>query len=325
MVRRPYLSLLLILLLLLSPAANAEAVDSLCVWYPYWGIAEEIPEGVDALSLFAISYTPEGELYAPEELEIVLANAAFFQGPKYLTFVNDVFCPDGRTIQKSTALLDILLSDDARDSAIAAMLSKTRDLGCTGLDLDFEQIAKFPQYHEPFAQFVRELSAQAAAAELTLRVVLEPGWDPAFAELPPEPTYTVMCYNLFGAHSGPGPKADCAFLTALADRFQSLPNLRFALATGGFDWDPAGKAAQLTTEQAALLVSNHAALRDPDSGALTFSYSAEDGVHQVWYADPTTIALWADTLTSALGHPAAIDLWRAEIGLSYSQIVAAIS
>lgn len=32
-----------------------------------------------------------------------------------------------------------------------------------------------------------------------------------------------MCYNLFGTHSGPGPKADRAFLEQMVARMSNIP------------------------------------------------------------------------------------------------------
>ena len=87
---------------------------------------------------------------------------------------------------------------------------------------------------------------------IRLRVVLP--WDaPKYAALPAGPEYTVMCYNLFGYHSGPGPKADVPFLTETCALYQNQPyTTRMAFANGGFAWRDSGISALTQTEAEAL-------------------------------------------------------------------------
>ena len=125
--------------------------------------------------------------------------------------------------------------------------------------------------------------------------------------------YVVMCYNLHGIGTEPGPKADLAFLRDLYKRFEGLPSLSFALANGGFDWEEAsGNAVSLTEGQAAALAEAHHVLprRDAASGALSFPYTEGSTRHRVWYADSETLARWAAELDTCAGKTVPISIWR---------------
>jgi hypothetical protein len=106
-----------------------------------------------------------------------------------------------------------------------------------------------------------------------------------------------MCYNLFGSHGGPGPKADYEFLRNTCKLYLNVPgHVRMAFATGGFDW-AGGEITDLTQEEANQQLQEAGILpeRDPSSGAMKAVYK-EDGIaHEIWYADGETLTLWRDT------------------------------
>ena len=122
-------------------------------------------------------------------------------------------------------------------------------------------------------------------------------WDtPKYAALPVGPEYTVMCYNLYGYHSGPGPKADLDFLKTTCELYAALPvKARMAFATGGFDWH-GDQIDALTQAQAVALLNDAQATptRDANSAALTATFTADGETHEVWYADAQTLAAWRD-------------------------------
>ncbi|HML45335.1 MAG TPA: glycosyl hydrolase, partial [Clostridia bacterium] len=122
----------------------------------------------------------------------------------------------------------------------------------------------------------------------------------------------MMCYNLYGTHSGPGPKADPAFLQKMVKGMQTLPGKKsFALATGGFDWTEKGKVVSLTYLDALALQRQHAAsaMRDAESGCLVFAYRDDMGkAHDVWYADSQTLRLWMDTIEAMGAYD--VNIWR---------------
>lgn len=123
-----------------------------------------------------------------------------------------------------------------------------------------------------------------------------------------------MGYNLFGSHSGPGPKATPAFLAEQAASLRAVGALDatgLALATGGFDWTGGKAAVQLDeAEAAALLARTKAATtRSPGDGYLVSRYRDGKGQdHEVWHADAQTLAgLWTAARSAGFGRLA---VWR---------------
>jgi len=130
--------------------------------------------------------------------------------------------------------------------------------------------------------------------------------------LPQGPVYVMMAYNLYGMQTGPGPKADRAFIAELATRMKKVPGEKaIALAAGGFDWPQAGEPAALTEAQAVELAKSSLEMprRDNASGSLHFQYVDDDNrKHTVWYADESTLQTWAD-IVQGEGYRT-IALWR---------------
>lgn len=292
-----------------SPAAeptpeSAVKEPSLSAWAVYWDterVSEELtllsPE-LNSISVFSTLFHADDTLYVPDQTTALLTSIQDQFGAKqdiYLTFVNDIALSDGSFSLKDVALLERLFESEGRmDAHIQEMIALTKSAGCDGIELDYEAMRKNSALWEPYSTFVGRLYAAAKDSGLLCRVVLEPS-ALGKAEYPDGPEYVLMCYNLFGSHSGPGPKADFRFIHALADESRALSNLSFAFSTGGFDWDSNEEAAQLTEGEAAALAKTHGITpeRDEESGALYFTYTAEDKTqHTVWYADGETLALW---------------------------------
>ncbi len=289
-----------------TPAATEPARKELplSAWAVYWdterisGELSALAPGLMSVSAFSTLFHADDSLYVPDQTaELISTIRKQFGNTKdvYLTFVNDIALPDGSFSLKDVALLERLFADEARiDAHIAEMIALAKEYRCDGIELDYEAMRKNTALWKPFAAFVGRLYAAARDEGLLCRVVLEPS-ALGKAKYPEGPDYVLMCYNLFGSHSGPGPKADIRFLNALADESRDLSNLSFAFSTGGFDWDVNEEAAQLTEQEAAALKIARGITpeRDEKSGALHFSYTAEDGTqHTVWYADGETLAVW---------------------------------
>ena len=154
---------------------------------------------------------------------------------------------------------------------------------------------------------------KAEKCDKKVRVVLQCSAPVDELALPENFSYSVMCYNLYGYHSGPGPKADIPFLKKTAKKFRNVPNISFALATGGFVWNESGAVSRaLTYAQAEELRQAHAAdaKRDQKSGALHFTYSEDGETFTVWYADTQTLSCWQETIDGVIGHHASYDFWR---------------
>jgi len=225
----------------------------------------------------------------------------------YLSVVNDRQTRSGAE-GKSTALLRRLLSsDEAITRHIDDLIMLVDSTRVEALEIDYENLGDDTALWQRFTLFIRELHAQLARDGISLRVVLP--WDaPKYATLPQGPEYSVMCYNLYGPHSGPGPKADFAFLDEIASLYAALPGpVRMAFATGGFDWSAAG-VESLTQQQAETRLSRLGVTptRDAASGALTAEYSLDGAAHTLWYADSQTLLAWQERTADFAGF----DLFR---------------
>jgi spore germination protein YaaH len=316
------LSVSLIALMLLVSCAPKNTARPLSAWAVYWDV-ETVPEEItalygrlDALCHFSAVFGPDGSVFIPEATEQF--HRSLLQDKKtavplhYITVVNDVVYPDGSSLLKDTDILRPLLADKASRAAhISELLKLAADGGYEGLEIDYETLQKQEELAEQLALFCGELYDAAKARGLRLRVVLEPSFPAGKIKLPAGPEYVVMLYNLFGSHSGPGPKADPAFIRDTVKKMRVLPgNPVYALAVGGFDWrgDTAvslseSKAAELLAETGA------SAWREKNSGCLVFSYKMDGAEHTVWYADGETLNGWMDVIRKENGN-SRFAVWR---------------
>lgn len=229
----------------------------------------------------------------------------------YLTFVNDVVA-DGKSSQKDTKVLYDVLKDPGKHASDVCKAAK--EDGYDGIEIDYEKIRDDLKLWELFIAFENELLREAGNEGLMVRVVLEPSTPVDKISLPKGCEYVVMCYNLYGYGTKPGPKADREFLIELADRFEPLSDdLGFAFANGGFDWDLKKDSIEALTDlQGKKLLSSvgTSAVRDENSHALTFSYDKDGHKHEVYFADEETIAYWADVIYEHTGKKVRMNIWR---------------
>ncbi|MBR5800369.1 MAG: glycosyl hydrolase [Lachnospiraceae bacterium] len=290
-----------------APVSVMEAEENY-LWLAYWnyeGFNEELAcfEGTDrALSVFGVLFDEDGDkpFLPPETLELLhnVKKVRKAEDKIYLSFINDLRLLDGSYSNKDVALLKRLLTEEeSRELHASDILEIALQSGVDGIEIDYENIKKDESLWEPFALFLEVLKEKCDENNLKLRVVLG-AYDVNKTSFPAGIEYTVMCYNLYGTHSGPGPKADVAFLKETFKRCENLPGgVSAAFATGGFVWAD-GKYEKAVTEKEAkelyVLAGEQAGepLRDEGSGALYFTYE-EDGVKkEVWYADGETLKLW---------------------------------
>ncbi|MBQ8313290.1 MAG: hypothetical protein IJX84_08825 [Clostridia bacterium] len=287
----------LLLALLVLPACAC--ADSLGAWLPYWDASAAIQEGqaldLDRAIAFAATFDKDGRPFLTEEAEDLLWDMQVaFAGTDtqvYLSVVNDT-----PSEAKSAALLRRLLhSDKAMEQHMDDLIMLVDATRIEALEIDYENLGDDAALWQRFTLFIERLHAQLTQDGISLRVVLP--WDaPRYATLPQGPEYTVMCYNLYGTHSGPGPKADIAFLDKIAALYADAPRpLRMAFATGGFDWSASG-VESLTQQEAErrLALLSVTPTRDAASGALTASYTMNGASHTLWYADGETLRLWLE-------------------------------
>ena len=332
--RRPVMILLCVLALLAAllavflctrqgeqpapPAGSLLDAGWNCAWYVYWDsdVADELKalqDDADSICLFAGYFDDEANVYMPEAMARDRALLAELQAPMvYVSFTNDVQHADGTATQKDVQLLTKLWSDRARMEATAdALLDTVRDMDAGGIEIDFENI-KDDETWTSYGSFLQVLADKAEESGAAVRVVLPVTAPVDTLALPENAEYTVMCYNLHGLGSSPGPKADAAFLKKTAEKFSVLPHAVYALATGGFEWDGDGRGVRsLTQAQAETLAAENDAKtkRDGGSGALYFTYRDGDEKHTVWYADAQTLADWRGVILQT-DADAGFDLWR---------------
>lgn len=294
-----------------APAAVPEAAPlPLSAWGVYWDSDPVIKEleilspSLSSISAFSMLFDAQDGMYLPDQTIALIwqLQEAFGQTKEiYLTFVNDVALEDGGFSLKDVGLLErIFANDAAMDAHIADMIALTQAAGCGGIDLDYEAVKRNATLWEPYGRFIEKLYARAGEANLSLRVVLEPA-SLGKTAYPNGPEYVVMCYNLYGSHSGPGPKADMDFIRELAQKSSGISDIAFAFATGGFDWKNNKDAQQLTQSDAEALAKRVGAtpVRDTASGAMQFTYKEDNVPHTVWYADGETLAFWIHTAREA--------------------------
>ncbi|WP_238403937.1 glycosyl hydrolase family 18 protein [Paenibacillus paridis] len=301
---------------------EAVAVPQLSAWLADWewetGLADlkVMKEGLTSLQLFASYFGAADQLHFTEEFEEALPELLKLYAPAelqslYLTIVNDQFQENGAAIQKSPELISRLMAtSESRSKHVEELVAAVDRLGFGGMEIDYEQIPEADW--EKVLLFYSELYERLQAKGKVLRIVLEPRVKIEELKLPEGPEYVMMAYNLYGYHSGPGPKADHAFIAGLANRMEHLPGKpAIAFSVGGFDWDENAKVKALTEKQAALLLKQTDAelKRDDASGSVYFDYTAKDGAkHQVWYADEETLKQWIDTAQQA-GY-SKVAIWR---------------
>ncbi len=297
---------------------------NLSAWSAYWDAEagrtdyQKIRRRLDGISAFAAYYGPDDALIVPEETKQAVKRAKKEGKETYLTVVNDSQNAAGKTVGKDIALTGRLLRDDETMASEAALMVKTaKELGADGLELDYERIFKDDKLKNKYLGFTYKLSSACIKENLKLRIVLEPSapFDAPFAK---GPEYVVMLYNLYGLHSGPGPKADGAFIRKTIQRMEKLPGKKsVAIATGGCLWQDykllglsRGPTKFISEQEAADLAQKHKAevKRDEMSGALTFAYDEGKHHYEVWYADAETLNAWITEIAN-LGLTD-VSIWR---------------
>lgn len=296
---------------------------SLTVWNVYWnldGAAEQMEQHADRIenvNFFGAYFDRNNEPFiAPKTMEFFETYGEDYRKKGwhcYLTIVNDKIEADGKSSLKSSELLYALLDDEEKCRIHAdKVLSLAKNNGFDGVEIDYENLRQDGILWAHFMRFIDILYTRCRQEELMLRVVIEPSAPTSEISWVNGPVYSVMCYNLYGSHSKPGPKADKAFLESIMDAMEYVPGeVDYALANGGFDWGEDGSCTALTVKAAQELLAVQGAEYSVDetSGAKYFRYKTADGVsHQVWYGDQETLDIWIGWLAEK-GHEH-YSIWR---------------
>lgn len=306
------------------PDKNKEEVKevSYSVWNAYWNLegaeaqTKALAEHIENVNFFAAYFDENDSVFIPEATQDFYAsNAASYRDQGwncYLTVVNDQILADGSSALKSTQLLYRLLEREESYQAHAeSLITLAKDAGYDGLEIDYENIRKDAVLWQYFMNFTKYLYDRCGEEGLLLRIVIETDIDAEKIAWVEGPIYCVMCYNLYGSHSGPGPKADRAFLEKVMEKMRCVPGtVDYALANGGFDWSEDGSVKGLTVKQAEILMAEYGAKAQTDkSAAKHFEYVDENGAkHEVWYGDQETLETWMGWLQT--GDNWNYSIWR---------------
>ncbi|QDR79732.1 glycosyl hydrolase family 18 protein [Sporomusa termitida] len=289
-------------------------------WLAYWDLEAgakdlaRIGKKLDQLSYFGAYFAKDDTLFLPRELSAQKSELQAKQRgyETYLTFVNDLHKADGSVVMKDTEVLRRVFADEAAmEKHIDEIIAMTLQAGFDGIEIDYERVWKEAEAGQLFLTFAEKLYVKALNNNLKLRLVLEPGTPFAATRFPRGPEYVVMAYNLYGMHSGPGPKANKEFIQKTAALMQTLPGEKsLALSTGGCLWSDNGEKRFLTEIEAKTLAAVYEAepLRDDESQCLVYSYQDNGISYQVWYADVKTLNYWlAVAQEQGINN---ISLWR---------------
>lgn len=292
----------------------------LTAWLPEWqwesGVvdAKQLGNRLADLYAFGVYFDAEDRLFIRDGFSDLWEElASTYEGRReelQVTIVNDRILQDGTSVQKESELIDRLVATpESRKRHVADIVKLVEQLDAGGAEVDYERIA--PDTWEPLLLFIGELHTSLQERGKSLRVVLEPRAPLEKHSLPEGPQYVMMAYNLYGSHSGPGPKADQAMIRRLAKVIARTPGEPvLALAAGGFQWNPDGTVSALTEQEAHALAEEQG--REPEreagSAALSFTYEEVEGTHTVWYADGETFLRWIEW-TRAEGIDR-VALWR---------------
>ena len=307
----------------MTETIDNQSIENLCVWPVYWDTdtimseLEVMQDKINTVCYFAAYFDADNNPFIPDETLQTMQQINAVYGDKgwntYLTFVNDKVLSDETSSLKDTQLLyDLLSQPDNREKHIDNILNMVTSNGFKGIEIDYEAIKSDMNLWQLYVTFIDELTSEAEKRDVDVRVVLEPNVPVDSLQFPSGPEYVVMCYNLYGYGTNPGPKADKNFLIEMAHLLDELPapgNMAFSL--GGFDFASDGTVAQLTEKECVDLLnaSESTATRDNNSHDVVFQYQGSDGMtHEVWYADNDTLQFWMGIGKSCGYHR--FSIWR---------------
>ena len=302
-------------------AQKNETIDlSRSAWIAYWDLNSgekdlaRLGKKVGKLVYFAAFFDELDRLFVPQQL-LDVKNEHLrkkHHAVSYLSFVNDKKNLSGSVVLKDTELLKrVLATDDLIDKHIADIIGLALKGEYDGIEIDYERVWKDEVVSRQFVKFINRIALKARENNLKLRIVLEPNSPFDSNQFVKGPEYVIMFYNLFGTHSGPGPKANKEFIDKLLGRIAELPGEKTAaFSLGGCIWGSDGKKQYITEQEAITYAKAYDATprRDEASQSLYFQYENDNVTYHIWYADATTVNYWRN-LAKAKGITN-IALWR---------------
>ena len=301
------IALMLLVGILAAGSAAGKTIGISCgAWVVYWDLENGLEDATalnptpDRLIVFEALFGTDGHVVLEPQAEELLREMQKSFPPEkiWLSVVNDLTLEKGGYSNKDKELLrELLLEPKKREEHVRELTALAEEWQLKGLEIDYENIHEDQELWAGYTAFLKELHNELKARGIALRACLE--WDCLlYTELPKGPEYSIMCYTLYGYHSGPGPKADRTFLQKVAELYRGRKDCAMALATGGFEWNGNRVEHELTEQAAekALRSRNLKPERDPDSGTLHGSYIQGEQIHEIWYADTETLQGWSEIL-----------------------------
>lgn len=293
------------------------------VWIAYWDphVADSLDvygDVIENICLFAASYNTEGQVFLPDDLirhqEMIREKSEGHDWKLYLSVTNDVIAAEWSSAKDVDLLHDLLDKPEKAKKHAAELAELAVNYGFDGLEIDYECLHGDLELWKSFLIFEKALIEETEKRSLPLRIVLEPATPKEGLDFPEGPEYVMMCYDLHGFGTEPGAKADKDFLIGLVNDFSFIPDMSFALANGGYDWNTeTGYTTTLSEQNVRKILETHDfdVQRGDTSGALYGIYEDEDkDKREIWYADAQTLQLWYRYLCDAAGRQVRCSLWK---------------
>jgi len=298
-----------------APALRFDPPTQMQAWLVYFdaerGLDEVREHGdlFDRISLFAYELTPDGRPRpAPGVAQMIPRFLRLAEETGYspwVTVVNDVrFSRDSAILKDPYLVHDVIANPVRRGAHAIALAEEVESDGFAGLHLDYEQV--FESDSLEFRSFVDELRHELERRGLGLEVVVEPSHGP----LPHHrsASVSIMGYDLYGSHSGPGPRATPEFVAGLKNRAAGDADgaAGLAIAVGGFAWDPDGGVRTIDWSATDSLESE-AARSSRAEPSMVPNAEFPDGT-EVWFEDPESLrSKWEAASTAGFRR---LLLWR---------------
>ena len=274
-------------------------------------------DDISEVSVFAATFNSAGQVSEPDALTALMKDlkAAYPDKKYYLSVTNDII-EGGWAEAKNSDILYTLLEDENSARAHAQQLAAlAEDQGFDGVEIDYESIYGDTTLWNLVIRFEDMLAEEAGNRGLGVRVVLEPSIPADQLNFSDKVEHVVMCYDAHGIGTGAGPRADFEFLGGIVSNFSQVPNLSYAIANGGYDWNlGSGYTEPCSDRDVAKTMETYGgeSARDESNGALLYSYTDEAGsAHQLWYGDEETLRIWQTQIENQVGHPVSVCVWRA--------------
>lgn len=296
------ISILIVSVIIKSRFIKVDKNNDISAWIVDWCIdngikeANAIENNLNSIQVFGAYFNDQDEVFLSED---ILNKDIKIQKDLYLTIVNDIVYENKKSVQKDSELITRILSDyEKRNNHINELIDLVNKYEFDGLELDYEKIDS--DLWDEYILFIDDLGRLLKENDKKLRIILEPSSPFDEFDMPQQYEYVVMAYNLYGYHSGPGPKADKSFIKSLSKKSVSnLKNVRMSFSLGGFDWNENEESPKaLTKSDVDKIIKDYDINinRDKKSGANYFYYNDLDNIkHTVWYSDEETIKTWMDT------------------------------